>query len=453
MKKNNIFQGIIFSLNFLIIFAISEFILWHSLSIRFLFNFSVIILPIWFLIIYYLIKKHKILKLHPLNYIFTFLLVIDIGIIINIFSLKYFSYPAVTPIFVVITITLMMDFYFGFLSSLFFGFYFSFLIGNPLKTFVYLFVIGIIGAYFSKKIYSRVRIIIPFIISTLFQIILYFIFFEIDFLSWPIIAISNLFQMLFILGILPYLEYITRVYSDIGLLELGNLNHPLLKKLSLNSSGTYYHSLIIANLVESAAEEIGANPILLRVGSYFHDIGKSLRPLFFTENQKGFNPHEKINPKLSSLILNLHVTKGQELAKKYKLPILIEDLIVQHHGTRIKRYFYHKSLELNENLSADVFKYPGPTPQFKEAAILMIADNIEAMTRSMKSVSKKDLEDKFDNLIQDLFLEGQLDDCGLTLREIKKIKDSMLETILNMNHSRIEYPEIPKELLKEVNKS
>ncbi|WP_129407932.1 HDIG domain-containing metalloprotein [Marinitoga lauensis] len=138
--------------------------------------------------------------------------------------------------------------------------------------------------------------------------------------------------MLFVLGVLPYLEYITRVYSDIGLLELGNLNHPLLRKLSLNASGTYYHSLIIANLVESAAESIDANPILLRVGAYFHDIGKSLRPLFFTENQRGLNPHDKINPKLSALILNLHVSKGKELAKKYKLPILIEDLIVQHHG-------------------------------------------------------------------------------------------------------------------------
>ncbi|KLO25070.1 phosphodiesterase [Marinitoga sp. 1155] len=289
--------------------------------------------------------------------------------------------------------------------------------------------------------------------ATISQIIIYLIYNNFDFEAIPQIFISNLIQMLFLLGVLPYLEYITRVYSDIGLLELGNLNHPLLRKLSLNASGTYYHSLIIANLVESASEAIKANPILLRVGAYFHDIGKSLRPLFFTENQKGFNPHDRINPKLSALILNLHVIKGKELARKYKLPILIEDLIVQHHGTRIKRYFFHKSIELKENLSTDLFKYPGPIPQFKEAAILMIADNIEAMTRSMQKINKKNIEEKIDNLIQDLYFEGQLDDCGLTLKEIKKIKNAMINTILNMNHSRISYPEIPKELLKEVSKN
>ncbi|WP_255350141.1 HDIG domain-containing metalloprotein [Marinitoga sp. 1155] len=435
------------------LFLITEILLWRDFTWSFLFNFIIIFFPFWYLIIMYLIRKDRAFNLHPLNYWFAFIIILDSGIILNLFSLKYFSDPAVTPLFTVVTITLMMNFYIGFLSSLVFSFYFSFLFGFPLKTFITLFVIGIISAYLSKNLYSRVRMVIPFLGATISQIIIYLIYNNFDFEAIPQIFISNLIQMLFLLGVLPYLEYITRVYSDIGLLELGNLNHPLLRKLSLNASGTYYHSLIIANLVESASEAIKANPILLRVGAYFHDIGKSLRPLFFTENQKGFNPHDRINPKLSALILNLHVIKGKELARKYKLPILIEDLIVQHHGTRIKRYFFHKSIELKENLSTDLFKYPGPIPQFKEAAILMIADNIEAMTRSMQKINKKNIEEKIDNLIQDLYFEGQLDDCGLTLKEIKKIKNAMINTILNMNHSRISYPEIPKELLKEVSKN
>ncbi|WP_407081549.1 HDIG domain-containing metalloprotein [Marinitoga aeolica] len=452
MDKNEIYMNIFLFFNFFLLQIFTEILLWHNFTWSFLFNFTIIFMPFWFFITQYLIKKDKMFNLHPANYWLSFLIILDLGIIINIFSLKYFSDPSITPLFVAVTITLMMNFYLGFLSSLVFAFYFSFLIGSPLKTFISLFIIGLTSAYLSKKIYSRVRIVIPFLGATISQIIIYLIYKDFEYLAIPQIFISNLVQMLFVLGVLPYLEYITRIYSDIGLLELGNLNHPLLRKLSLNASGTYYHSLIIANLVESAAESINANPILLRVGAYFHDIGKSLRPLFFTENQRGINPHDKINPKLSALILNLHVTKGKELAKKYKLPILIEDLIVQHHGTRIKRYFFHKNMESNENLPPDLFKYPGPIPQFKEAAILMIADNIEAITRSMKEINKKNIEEKIDNLIQDLFFEGQLDDCGLTLGEIKKIAHSMTETILNMNHSRISYPEIPKELLKEVNK-
>jgi putative nucleotidyltransferase with HDIG domain len=453
MKKNNkLFLNLFFFFNFFILFIISELLLWHNITGSFLINFTLVFMPSWYLIIQFLISKNKLFKLHPLNYWFAFILVLDLGILFNVFSLKYYSNPSVTPIFVVVTITLMMDFYTGFLSALAFSFYFSFLLGSPLKSFIALLIIGVTSAYLSKKIYSRVRIFIPFLGATISQILIYLVYYDLDFAAMPTVFVSNLIQMLLLLGTLPYLEYITRVYSDIGLLELGNLNHPLLRKLSLNASGTYYHSLIIANLVESASETINANPILLRVGAYFHDIGKSLRPLFFTENQKGNNPHDKINPKLSALILNLHVTKGQELAKKYRLPILIEDLIIQHHGTRIKRFFFHKSMKLNEKIPPEIFKYPGPIPQFKEAAILMIADNIEAITRSMEKIDKKGLEEMADNLIHDLFFEGQLDDCGLTLREINEIKNAMIETVLNMNHSRVTYPEIPRELLKEVNK-
>ncbi|NUU94728.1 phosphohydrolase [Marinitoga sp. 1135] len=453
MKKFNKLKIVIIVLNFSILSIFSEIFLWKNVSIEFLYNSLLILIPFWFGIIEFFMNKNKKFKLHPKNYWATFLTVLDIGIVLNIIALKYYSDPAISPVFVTVMITLMMDFYMGLLISLGFSFYFALLLGSSFKLFIILFITGNVAAYFSKNLYSRVRIIIPAFSAIIVQIISYLLYYQFDYEAIPVISFSNFIQMLLILGVLPYLEYITRIYSDIGLLELGNLNHPLLRKLSFNASGTYYHSLIIANLVESASESINANPVLLRVGSYFHDIGKSLRPLFFTENQKGINPHDKINPKLSAIILNKHVTDGIELARKYRLPILIEDLIAQHHGTRIKRYFFHKNLEQELSIPAEEFRYPGPIPQFKESAILMIADNIEAITRSMKELNKKTLSERFDKLIQDLFFEGQLDDCGLTLSEINKIKDSMIETILNMNHSRISYPEIPQELLKEGNKN
>ncbi|HOO74755.1 MAG TPA: HDIG domain-containing protein, partial [Tepiditoga sp.] len=190
------------------------------------------------------------------------------------------------------------------------------------------------------------------------------------------------------------------------------------------------------------------NPILARVGAYFHDIGKTWKPVFFTENQKNSNPHDNISPKLSSLILNNHVTYGIEKARKYRLPVLIEDMIEQHHGNRVKQFFYKKYYNETGIMDKDMFKYPGEIPQFKESAILMICDVTEAITRSMTDINPVSLNEKLDEQIQSLFFEGQLDDCGLTMKDIQKIKGKIIRTLLEMNHKRISYPKVSIQELK-----
>ncbi|WP_296904693.1 HDIG domain-containing metalloprotein [Thermotoga sp.] len=248
-----------------------------------------------------------------------------------------------------------------------------------------------------------------------------------------------------VLGILPYVEYTSRLYSNLGLIEFGNLNHPLLKMLAMKAPGTYYHSVIVANLAEAAAERIGANPTLARIGAYYHDIGKMKRPHFFTENiRDGKNPHEDITPSLSHLVLNEHVKYGIELARKHRLPLLVEFIIPQHHGTRSQKYFYYKAKQQFEDIPEEEFRYPGPKPQFKEAAIIMLADSVEAASRSLKNPSVPQIKECVEDVISSIFFERQLDESGITLSELEKISDAFLQVLVNISSSRIEYPEEAK---------
>lgn len=249
------------------------------------------------------------------------------------------------------------------------------------------------------------------------------------------------------LGLLPFVEYLSLVYSDIDLVELGNMNHPLIKLLSLRAPGTYYHSTILANLAEAAAEKIGANPILARTAAYFHDIGKVKRPYFYTENIQDKNPHDELNPKLSHLIVQDHVKYGLELARRHRLPLLVQDVIPQHHGTRVQKYFYHKAREMGENLSEDEFRYAGPKPQFKEAGIIMLADSVEAAFRSVKNPSAGRIKLLVEEIVSGIYNERELDESGLTLKDLEAIAGEFAKVLLNMFKSRIEYP---KEEIKRV---
>ena len=201
---------------------------------------------------------------------------------------------------------------------------------------------------------------------------------------------SGLLSSIIAIGMLPYLESAFGLTTSITLLELSSPNHPLLRQLQTTAPGTYYHSMIVCNLAEAAAEAVNADPLLTRVGAYYHDIGKLKRPYFFTENQlSGQNPHDKISPNLSAMIIRLHVKDGVELARKYHLPKVIEDIIRQHHGTGLIAYFYQEALDSSdqEQVSTDKFSYEGPLPQTKEAAIIMLADAVEAGARSLPSRS------------------------------------------------------------------
>lgn len=246
------------------------------------------------------------------------------------------------------------------------------------------------------------------------------------------------------IGLLPFFESSFDVVTTIKLLELSNPNNSLLKKLLMEAPGTYHHSILVGNLAEVAAEEIGGNPVLARVASYYHDIGKIKRPYFFKENQMGIeSPHKKITANLSTLIITSHVTDGVELAKEYRLPRVIQDIIEQHHGTSLVKYFFitvKNSSENPELINEEDFRYGGPKPETKEAAIIMLADGVEAAVRSISEPTKAKMEEMVNSIIKDRLEEGELDNCDLTLKEINKIKKSFMKALSGIYHERIEYP-------------
>ncbi len=249
-----------------------------------------------------------------------------------------------------------------------------------------------------------------------------------------------------VMALTPLIEAVFGYASDLKLLELANLNHPALKELIVQAPGTYHHSIIIGTLVENAAEAIGANPLLARSCAYYHDIGKGRNPLYFGENQKGENKHDTLAPAMSAVIIKRHVTEGLEMARQYRLPKLVADAIPQHHGTRVVGYFFHKArkeLEGKEGappLDESIYRYPGPKPQFREAALVMIADAVEASTRALPEPTTVRLQAQVQKIINLIFSEGQLDECDLTLKDLNLIAQSFLHTLEGIYHARPEYP-------------
>ncbi len=258
-------------------------------------------------------------------------------------------------------------------------------------------------------------------------------------------AVNGILSAVLMIGALPYLESAFSITSMIKLLELSNPNNELLKKLLMEAPGTYHHSLMVGNLAEAAAEPIGANPLLVRVGAYYHDIGKIKRTDYFVENQRGFdNPHEKIAPALSALIITSHVREGVELAREAHIPQDIIDFIEQHHGTSLAKYFYSRALEEDRegSLSEDSFRYEGPKPQSKEVALVMLADSVEAGVRSLQDPTPEKIRNMVRRIIQDKLNDGQLESCDLTFKDLDVIANSFCTSLEGLYHKRIEYPEI-----------
>lgn len=257
--------------------------------------------------------------------------------------------------------------------------------------------------------------------------------------------LSGALSSIFTLGLLPFCETTFDIITPIKLLELSNPNQPLLKKLLFEAPGTYHHSVIVGNLAEAAVDAIDGNSLLARVGSYYHDVGKIKRPYFFKENQlTSDNPHDKITPSLSTLIITNHVKDGIDLARKYKIPAVIRDMIVQHHGTTLVKYFYIKAVndtDAHDEVAETQFRYEGPKPQTKEAAIVMLADSVEAAVRSISSPSKAKIDEMVRKIIKDKLDDGQLDECDLTLKEINQISTTFLSVLSGIYHDRIEYPD------------
>jgi putative nucleotidyltransferase with HDIG domain len=244
--------------------------------------------------------------------------------------------------------------------------------------------------------------------------------------------------------ILPHLERLFGVTTDLRLLELSNQNLPLLKRLSLQAPGTYQHSLAVGNLAEVGADAVGANSLLLRVCAYYHDIGKLVKPEYFVENQRGVNPHDSLSPSMSVLVIKSHVKEGLEMARKEKLPLPIRQAIATHHGTKMIRYFFTKAQALAGVDGSDVreanFRYPGPKPHTKELGILLLADAVEAAARTIDSPSPSKIQAMISRIFADTLEDGQLDDSALTFSELDKIAQAFMWVITNMYHHRIDYP-------------
>ncbi|MBB5173937.1 HD family phosphohydrolase [Texcoconibacillus texcoconensis] len=256
-------------------------------------------------------------------------------------------------------------------------------------------------------------------------------------------AASGFLAAVLTLGLLPFFEAGFGILSSTKLIELSNPNHPLLRKILLEAPGTYHHSVIVANLSEAACESIGANGLLARVGAYYHDLGKTKRPHFFIENQmKIDNPHDKISPQLSRTIIISHPYDGADELRENRMPREIIDIAEQHHGTTLLKFFYHKAAkESDQNIPESEFRYPGPKAQSQEAAIVGIADCVEAAVRSMSKPTPDKIEGLIKKIINERLEDGQFDECDLTLKQLHSVSKSMMETLKGTFHSRIEYPD------------
>lgn len=363
-----------------------------------------------------------------------------------------------------ILITVMMDSSLAVVAS----FYFSFLLGASLGfnyDFVfYGFVGSLVGAYSVSKVTSRGTFMrAGFFVSLMNMgavIAIYLLewshneIFHSFSLHLGLAALNGIISAILAMGLLPFFETAFGLLTPIRLLELSNPNNPLLRKVLLEAPGTYHHSLIVGNLAEAAAEIVGADPLLCRVGAYYHDVGKTRRPMFFVENQMTKeNPHEKIAPSLSHLIITSHVSDGLDMQRRAGLPKPIQDICATHHGTTILWYFYNKAKEQDKNgtVKVDDFRYPGPKPKTRECAIIMICDAVEAAVRSMARPTPNRVEGVIRKIIRDRLQDGQLDECDLTLQDLDVMVGAFMKTLKGIYHSRIEYPDIDK-LRKEVAK-
>jgi hypothetical protein len=259
--------------------------------------------------------------------------------------------------------------------------------------------------------------------------------------SKPLLGLANgIIVYWVVIGALPLFENILLLTTNFRLFELSDLNTPLLRDLFFEAPGTYHHSLLVGSLAETAAAEVGANPLLARVASYYHDVGKIINPQYFSENQKDRNIHQEINPSLSVTVLKSHIQRGVDIAKAKRLPEEITNIIQQHHGTSVISYFYQQAKERGEDPHLPDYHYTGPKPQTKEAAIVMLADATEAASRTLEKPSPARIENLVKELIEEKFIAGELNECDLTLKDLTKIASSFIHILISLFHARVEYP-------------
>ncbi len=426
--------------------------------IRYLGKFLMVSLAISIFIVFLALSRTRVVILRDLKRLILiatiFILVTFLAYNINRFGLS----PYLIPITIgSMLLTIFFDTRIGFLGTIILSILIGFLRGNEFNISIISIFTGIIAVVSVSRIRSRnwlvhsiLLISAAYIVSITIMEILRYSNFKTIVNYWGFGVINGFISPLLVYGLQVIYEYFFDIATDMKLLELSDLNSPLLRKLAIEAPGTYHHSLMVGNLAEAAAESIGANALLARVGSYYHDIGKIEKREYFIENQmKSKNPHEKLSPTMSCLILMNHVKKGIETAKKYKLPKEIRDFIAEHHGTNLITFFYQKALEKSdgEEINESSFRYPGPRPKTKEIGIVMLADAIEAASRTLKDPSTSRIRGMVISIVQERFKESELDDCPLTLRELTRIIESFETVLLGTFHARIEYPDQDEKLI------
>ena len=374
-------------------------------------------------------------------------------------TLPYLAPSAIAPLIVAILIDAGSAIFMALFISIFTGVIY----GNRLDLLVLTFLASTVAIFACQDVRKRSRVVraagLGGLTIALFALLVGFA----DQLPFPTLLkqlgaglASGVLTGIIVVGLLPVFESLFKRTTDITLLELTDYNHPLLRLMQLEAPGTYHHSLVVAQLSENAASAIGANPLLARVCALFHDIGKTTKPEYFIENQRTRdNPHDDNNPSLSALIIKSHVKEGVDMARKHRLPRAVIDVIRQHHGTSLIRYFFHRAVTTSKGNSPtknplpgltpvevheSTYRYDGPVPQFKESAVISLADSVEAASRSLRTVTPQRMGELIDSVFRHHIEDHQLDESPLTFAEITKIKSSFNLTMLNMLHSRVDYP-------------
>ncbi|MBU0549203.1 MAG: HDIG domain-containing protein [Candidatus Omnitrophica bacterium] len=422
-----------------------------SLAVLLLFLASFILkfnllLPLMLVVIFIFLETYNSFKPSGCRFsqlLFLFLVIFAIGLWCFEKSLEIYFIPFVLiPMLVII---LWQNLVISLLMILACGFSLGFEFGS-LNLIALFFISGIISTVLLVNVRRRSQIIRAGFIAGLFQS-----------LTWALIqnfrvvdGINPLFFFFIngaacgiaVVGFLPVFEYLFGIVTNISLLELSDFNSPVLKRLMLEAPGTYHHSLVVGNLSEAACEAVNANALLARIGSYYHDIGKIDKSEYFIENQKiGVSKHEDLTPSMSKLVIINHVKEGELIAKRFRINPRIIDFIRQHHGTSLVYYFYRRALENEEGeeISEEGFRYPGPKPMNKETAIVLLADSVEAATRALKEPTPNRIEQEVQKIINNKFIDGQLDECDLTLKDLEKISGIFIRLLTSIYHSRVNY--------------
>ncbi|MBL7068860.1 MAG: HDIG domain-containing protein [Candidatus Omnitrophica bacterium] len=353
-------------------------------------------------------------------------------------------------------IAILLDAHSAFIFTIIMSIFVGVVAGNNFGLMIVMFIGSSVGIYSVRKVRRRSKLLLAGFFVGAVNFLTIIALGLLNNLNPPIFlgegglgALNGLMSFLLVIGILPIFEYLFKIPTDITLLELSDLNHPLLKEMATKAPGTYHHSIIVGNLAEAACDAIGANSLLARVGAYYHDIGKIEKAEYFSENEgePKNSRHGGITPSMSALVITNHVKDGIELARRFKLNQALIDFIAQHHGNGLIYYFYQRALEKVNNedeISEEAFRYPGPRPQSKETAIVLLSDSVEASSRTLNNPTPSRVQGLVQRIINNKFIDGQLDECNLTLKDLHKISEAFMRVLNAMFHTRVEYPDEEK---------